>query len=140
MRLIVFFPDSSFKVLLCGNIKIIHIFTVIENSRNLSYLAVQWFGLVYWGLTPQQQQGHIEAVMMMTMTMMKSVFRWRKPEYPEETTDLRQVTDETFHTYGLRPVRAPLQWFGETVLSLPEQTDRTKTIPIIRSAQTEGIK
>ena len=27
--------------------------------------------------------------------MMKSVFWWRKPEYPEETTDLRQVTDET---------------------------------------------
>ena len=37
--------------------------------------------------------------------MMKSVFWWRKPEYPEETTDLRQVTDETFHTYGLCPVR-----------------------------------
>ena len=26
--------------------------------------------------------------------MMKSVFWWRKPEYPEETTGLRQVTDE----------------------------------------------
>ena len=25
--------------------------------------------------------------------------QWRKPEYPEETTALRQVTDETFHTY-----------------------------------------
>ena len=37
--------------------------------------------------------------------MMKSVLWWRKPEYPEETTDLRQVTDETFHTYGLCPVR-----------------------------------
>ena len=39
------------------------------------------------------------------MMMMKSVFWWRKPEYPEETTDLRQVTDETFHTYGLCPIR-----------------------------------
>ena len=39
------------------------------------------------------------------MMMMKSVFWWRKPEYPEDTTDLRQVTDETFHTYGLCPVR-----------------------------------
>ena len=39
------------------------------------------------------------------MMMMKSVFWWRKPEYPEETTDLRQVTDETFYTYGLCPVR-----------------------------------
>ena len=29
--------------------------------------------------------------------MMKSVFWWRKPEYPEETTDLRQVTVENFH-------------------------------------------
>ena len=37
--------------------------------------------------------------------MMKSVFCWRKPEYPVETTDLRQVTDGTFHTYGLCPVR-----------------------------------
>ena len=37
--------------------------------------------------------------------MMKSVVWWRKPEYPEETTDLRQVTDETFHTYGLCPVQ-----------------------------------
>ena len=27
------------------------------------------------------------------MMMMKSVFWWRKPEYPEETIDLRQVTD-----------------------------------------------
>ena len=39
------------------------------------------------------------------MMMMKSVFWWRKPEYPEETTDLRQVTDENVHTYGLCPVR-----------------------------------
>ena len=37
--------------------------------------------------------------------MMKSVFWWRKPEYPEETTNLGQVTDETFHTYGLCPVQ-----------------------------------
>ena len=47
------------------------------------------------------------------MMMMKSVIWWRKPEYPEETTDLRQVTDETFHTYGLCPVRV-----GVGVLSL----------------------
>ena len=39
------------------------------------------------------------------MMTMKSVIWWRKPEYREETTDLRQVTDETFHTYGLCPVR-----------------------------------
>ena len=38
------------------------------------------------------------------MMMMKSVVWWRKPEYPEETTLLQQVTDETFHTYRLCPV------------------------------------
>ena len=59
-----------------------------------------WFGLVYWGLTPQQQPGSYQGGEMMTM---KSVIWWRKPEYPEETTDLRQVTDETLHTYGLCP-------------------------------------
>ena len=56
------------------------------------------FSLVYWGLTPQQQPGSYQGGEM----MMKSVFWWK---YPEETTDLRQVTDETFHTYGLCPVR-----------------------------------
>ena len=45
-------------------------------------------GLVYWGLTPQQQPGSYQGGEMM---MMKSVFWWRKPEYPEEPTDLRQV-------------------------------------------------
>ena len=39
------------------------------------------------------------------MMMMKSVFWWRKSEYPEETSDLRQVTDDTFYTNGLCPVR-----------------------------------
>ena len=58
-----------------------------------------WFGLL--GLTPQQQPGSYQGSEM----MMKSVFWWRKPEYPEETTDLRQVIDETFHTYRLCPVR-----------------------------------
>ena len=58
-------------------------------------------GSVHWGLTPQQQPGSYQGGEM----MMKSVFWWRKPEYLEETTDLRQVTDETFHTYDLCPVR-----------------------------------
>ena len=39
-------------------------------------------GLVYWGLTPQQQPGSHQGGEMM---MMKSVFWWRKPEYPEGT-------------------------------------------------------
>ena len=52
-------------------------------------------GLVYWGLTPQQPGSYQGGEMM----VMKSVFWWRKPEYPEEPTVLRQVTDESFaHT------------------------------------------
>ena len=56
--------------------------------------------LVYWGLTPQQQPGSYQGGEM----MMKTVLWWRKPEYPEETTDLRQVTGETFH---IRPLPSP---------------------------------
>ena len=63
--------------------------------HHVFYVLVLGRGLVYRGLTPQQQPGSYQGGEM----MMKSVFWWRKPEYPEETTDLRQVTDETFtHT------------------------------------------
>ena len=59
-------------------------------------------GLVWFrGLTPQQQPGSYQGGEM----MMKSVFWWRKPEHPEETTDLRQVTDETFS--HIRPLPSP---------------------------------
>ena len=55
-------------------------------------------GLVHWGLTPQQQPGSYQGGEM----MMKSVFWWRKPEYPEETTDLWQETTLSRHTYDFR--------------------------------------
>ena len=59
-------------------------------------------GLVWFrGLTPQQQPGSYQGGEM----MMKSGFWWRKPEHPEETTDLRQVTDETFS--HIRPLPSP---------------------------------
>ena len=45
-----------------------------------SQIRAVWFGLVYWGLTPQQQPGSYQGGEMM---MMKSVFWWRKPENPE---------------------------------------------------------
>ena len=64
-------------------------------GKSPTWLTGSRDGLVYWGLTPQQQPGSYQGGEMM---MMKSVIWWRKPEYPEETTDLRQVTDETFHT------------------------------------------
>ena len=61
-------------------------------STLLHNTGLVFFGLVFRGLTPQQQPGSYQGGEM----MMKSVFWWRKPEHPEETTDLRQVTDETF--------------------------------------------
>ena len=66
-------------------------------------ITEQTDGLVWFrGLTPQQQPGSYQGGEMM---MMKSVFWWRKPEHPEETTDLRQVTDETFS--HIRPLPSP---------------------------------
>ena len=55
------------------------------------------FGLVYWGLTPQQQPGSYQGGEM----MLKSVFWWRKPEYPETTGYsgfLHQKTDLPLNT------------------------------------------
>ena len=54
--------------------------------RYNDYHGLVWF---YWGLTPQQQPGSYQGGEM----MMKSVFWWRKPEYPEETTDRLSWSD-----------------------------------------------
>ena len=79
------------------------IYDRVTLPRTCSYSQPECYSGLVWfrGLTPQQQPGSYQGGEM----MMKSVFWWRKPEHPEETTDLRQVTDETFHTYGLCPVR-----------------------------------
>ena len=66
-------------------LKLLEVQLVKEVSRVQSWAL---FGLVCWGLTPQQQPGSYQGG---EMTMMKSVFWWRKPKYPEETTDLRQA-------------------------------------------------
>ena len=59
----------------------------IRSEENVSGLRIirinDWFIGV---LTPQQQPGSYQGGEMM---MMKSVFWWRKPEYPEETTEVR---------------------------------------------------
>ena len=60
------------------------------------------------------------------MMMMKSVFWWRKPEYPEETTDLRQcsrafpsiyLTYSTPHTHTVSTRHAP-QFHDEICFSV----------------------
>ena len=59
--------------------------------------------LVCEGLKPQQQPGHFEAVILI---MRKCQFdRWRKPEYPEETTDL--CASKLHHSESKRVLRHP---------------------------------
>ena len=66
------------------------------------------------------------------MMMMKSVFWWRKPEYPEETNDLRQVTYGTFHTH--KDLTVVDGGGGLTVNPYNVYTDPlTKTDPLTRS-------
>ena len=57
-----------------------------DNLSLQVYHGLVWF---YCGLTPQQQPGSYQGGEM----MMKSVFWWRKPEYPEETTDCVSWSD-----------------------------------------------
>ena len=61
---------------------------VYSESCFYTFGRIDWVGWFwfYWGVTPQQQPGSYQGGEM----MMKSVFWWRKPEYPEETTDLRR--------------------------------------------------
>ena len=70
-----------------------HWLLVLKNGKFYAKLK-NGMVLVYWGLTPQQQPGSYQGGEMM---MMKSVFWWRKPQYPEETTDLRQITEKKMH-------------------------------------------
>ena len=57
----------------------------LEESRTRNRRMV----MGYWGLTPQQQPGSYQGGEM--MMMMKSVFWWRKPEYPEETGGMPDI-------------------------------------------------
>ena len=63
-----------------------HLWCAVGPLHSQNILNFGWFDFAYWGFTPQQQPGSYQGGEMM---MMKSVFWWRKPEYPEETTDLR---------------------------------------------------
>ena len=49
------------------------------------YLAINWFGLV---CVFNATFNNISAVLV------GQFYWWRKPEYPEKTTDLSQVTDK----------------------------------------------
>jgi hypothetical protein len=52
----------------------------------LSLLEMAWFGLVLWCLTP------LSTIFQLYRGSL--FYWWRKPEYPEKTTNLSQVTDK----------------------------------------------
>ena len=71
---------------------------------------------------------------MMAMMMMKCQFHWwRKLDHPEETTDLRQVTDKRSRIYVLCPVRGPnpdRSGVKPGVTSCAQSGDRTRTAAV----------
>ena len=64
--------------------------------------------------------------------MMKSVIWWRKPEYPEETTDLRQVTDEWYFPitkYWLQYMASIYGFCAWDIIIISEQMCTLATLP-----------
>ena len=117
------FHGYLFAATLTFNAQIcIHACICMHGNYKRSPIAFKGFGLVYWGLTPQQQPVSYQGGEM----MMKSVFWWRKPEYPKETTDLRQVA---FKGGSLWDVLSGEMRNLPTLIDFKEYTKQEQNIP-----------
>ena len=69
------------------------------------------------------------------MMMMKCQFHWwRKPEYLDETTDLRQVTDETFldTAHAQSQNRTLEEWSTQRAPYLVTQTCGMNNVQVVK--------
>jgi hypothetical protein len=61
-------------------------------KKSFTCLDNKYYGLGLWSLTPLSTIFHLYRG--------SEFYWWRKPEYPEKTTNLLQVTDKLYHNFS----------------------------------------